>query len=317
MPIFGGADPIVKGLLHVKDLNVVFSPDGRSQAPALKGISFEVKPGEAVGILGESGSGKTTLALSVLSLLPKNSRASGSIRYIGRELLGLGERQLREIRGAAISIVFQEPGLSLHPTLRVGEQVADVICAHSGLSRRRCRQEAESALAQVRLEDVQRIYAAYPHQLSAGQRQRVAIAQALICRPSLLLADEPTAALDPPVQADILSLLGELNARLGTAIVLISHNPSVLAKLAHRLFVMHAGCVVEEGSIDQVFETPAHPYTRALLRPIPQSPGLGTPGKGPVGFGGRLAGALVLGLPPAKPDAVRPFPPQPRLAGGC
>ena len=263
---------VVNSLLQVDNVSVAFTPHCGSDVPALKGISLEVKPGQAVGILGESGSGKTTLALSILGLLPQNSRVSGSIRYRGRELVGLDEAHLREIRGAAISIVFQEPGLSLHPTRRVGDQVADVLRAHWDVSHERCREEANSVLAQVRLQDVPRVYAAYPHQLSAGQRQRVAIAQALICRPSLLLADEPTAALDATVQAEILNLLSQLSEQLGIAIVLISHNPSVLAKLVHRLFVMYAGYVIEQGPIDKVLETPAHAYTRALLRCIPEPP---------------------------------------------
>ena len=275
----------MNSLLQVDNLSVAFTPHGGSEVPALKGISLEVMPGEAVGILGESGSGKTTLALSILGLLPQNSRVSGSIRYRGRELVELDESQLREIRGAAISIVFQEPGLSLHPTLCVGEQVAAVVRAHWDLGQRRCRKEAKSILAQVRLQDVPRVYAAYPHQLSAGQRQRVAIAQALACRPSLLLADEPTAALDSTVQAEILTLLSQLNEQLGIAIVLISHNPSVLAKLVHRLFVMYAGCVVEEGPIYKVFETPAHAYTRALLRCIPHPP---RPDRRSTGFRGKV-----------------------------
>ena len=276
---------VVNSLLQVDNVSVAFTPHGGSDVPALKGISLEVKPGQAVGILGESGSGKTTLALSILGLLPQNSRVSGSIRYRGRELVGLDEPQLREIRGAAISIVFQEPGLALHPTLRVGDQVADVVHAHRDLSQQRCREEAKSVLAQVRLQDVPRIYAAYPHQLSAGQRQRVAIAQALACRPSLLLADEPTAALDSTVQADILTLLSQLNEQLGIALVLISHNPSVLAKLVHQLFVMSAGYVIEQGAIDKILETPAHAYTRALLRPIRQPP---RPDRRSTGFRGQV-----------------------------
>jgi len=290
MPVFAGADRVVNSLLQVDNLSVVFTPHGGSQVPALKGISLEVIPGEAVGILGESGSGKTTLALSILGLLPQNSRVSGSIRYRGRELVGLDEPQFRKIRGSAISIVFQEPGLALHPTLRVGEQVADVVHAHCDLSHQRCREEAKSVLAQVRLQDVPRVYAAYPHQLSAGQRQRVAIAQALACRPSLLLADEPTAALDSTVQAEILTLLSQLNEQLGIAIVLISHNPSVLAKLVHRVLVMYAGHVIEQGPSDKVLETPAHAYTRALLRRIPQLP---RPDRGSTGFRGKVTLAAL------------------------
>lgn len=263
----------MKSLLQVKNLTVVFSsPHG--PVKALDEVCLEVAKGELVGILGESGCGKTTLGLSLLSLLPPNSCASGSICYKGRDLLTLNEHQLQKVRGAEISMIFQEPGLTLHPTLTIGEQVADIIRAHSGCTRKRSREEAEFALTEVRLDGVRRIYGAYPHQLSGGERQRVAIAQALVSKPSLLIADEPTASLDTIVQGDILTLLRDLNEHLGIAILLISHNPAVLAGQATRLLVMSSGRILEQGPPHEVFENPKHTYTRALARCAPLLPGL-------------------------------------------
>jgi len=174
---------VLETLLETENLTVVFAPNGGQRVTALDGICLKIEPGEVLGVLGESGSGKTTLGLSLLSLLPETGSVSGSIRYRGRELLGLKERQLQRIRGAGISIIFQEPILALHPTLSVGEQVADVIRAHQGGSRRHCREAAESALAKVHLKESRRIYGAYPHELSGGERQRVAIARAIASQP--------------------------------------------------------------------------------------------------------------------------------------
>ena len=253
-------------LLQIEGLGVVFRPRRSQPVVALDGVSLEVGAGEVVGILGESGSGKTTLGLCLLGLLPESGQVSGSIRFRGRELRGMKERQLQRIRGTEISMIFQEPGLALHPTLRVGEQVADVIRAHSTCSRKLCRERAEFALEQVCLREVPRIYAAYPHELSGGERQRVAIAQAVACQPSLLVADEPTGSLDSTVQAEILNLLCDLNDRLAVAILLISHNPAVLNKVAHRLIVLSLGRIVEQGLLRDIFEKPSHSYTQALVR---------------------------------------------------
>jgi len=259
----------VNSLLRVENLIVVFS-SGAGPITALDGVCLEVAAGELVGILGESGSGKTTLGLSLLSLVPPNGCASGSIRYRGRELLALNEDQLERIRGAEISMIFQEPALTLHPTLTVGEQVADIVRAHSACNRRRSRGQAESALTQVRLNGVRRICAAYPHQLSGGERRRVAIAQALISRPSLLIADEPTGSLDTIVQVEILTLLRDVNERQGVAMLLISHDPSVLAGLASRLLVLSSGRIVEQGPPGEVFKNPKHAYTRSFARCVQQ-----------------------------------------------
>jgi ABC-type glutathione transport system ATPase component len=266
------ATHIVGALLQTHNLTVVFAPAGEERVIALNAVSLKVSSGEVLGVLGESGSGKTTLGLSLLSLLPETGSMSGSIRYRGRELLGLKERQLQRIRGAEISIIFQEPILALHPTLCVGEQVADVIRAHRGSSRRDCREAAERALAKVHLEDARRIYAAYPHELSGGERQRVAIARAIASQPSLLVADEPTASLDSTLRAEILGVLRELNERLGVAILFISHNPAELVSLAHRVVVISFGQIVEQGPLGEVLERPVHAYTRSLLQEIPGRP---------------------------------------------
>jgi ABC-type glutathione transport system ATPase component len=256
----------VESLLRTENLTVAFASRSEEPVVALNRVSLQIAAGEVVGVLGESGSGKTSLGLSLVGLLPDNAKTSGSIRYRGQELLTLGERQWERIRGAEISIIFQEPGLALHPTLCIGEQVADVIRAHSGCRRRGCREGAEFALTQVSLKEVRRIYAAYPHELSGGERQRVAIARALASQPSLLTADEPTASLDSTIRAEILGLLRDLNERLGLAILFISHNPAVLASLAHRIVVMSFGQIVEQGPPREVLERPIHSYTRSLMQ---------------------------------------------------
>ena len=237
-------------ILKVDNLTVQYCPQG---APEIANVSFAIAHGEVVGLAGESGCGKTTLALSLLRLLPPSTRVvTGSIRFRGQELMALSERQLEAIRGAGISMVLQEPGIALHPMLPVGDQIANVVQAHMACSRQSCREEAKRMLARVHLEDVGRIYAAYPHQLSGGQRQRVVIAQALACQPDLVIADEPTASLDSRAQAEILALLRELRERSGTAMLLISHNPTMLAKMADRVMVMHTGRIVEQGDITAI-----------------------------------------------------------------
>jgi peptide/nickel transport system ATP-binding protein len=258
-------------ILSVRSLTVCYEAAGANPVHAVEDATFAIRPAEVVGVLGESGCGKTTLAHSLLKLLPASARIlGGSIRYQGIDLLGLGERELREIRGAEISLIPQEPGIALCPVIPVGEQVAEVIRAHRPWPRERCRTEAMALLELVRLSDVARQFKSYPHQLSGGELQRVAIAQAVACRPQLIIADEPTTALDATVEAGILALLKDLQASEKTSFLFISHNPAVLREVAGRILVMYAGQIVEEGAADEVLGRPEHPYTQALLKCAPR-----------------------------------------------
>jgi oligopeptide/dipeptide ABC transporter ATP-binding protein len=259
------------GLLRVRRLSVNYASRVDSPVLALRQLDLEISAGEVVGILGESGCGKSTLALSILGLLPAGARAEGSILFRNEELLRLTEAQLCRIRGAKISLIHQEPGLALSPVMRVGEQIAEVIGAHRSLKPKARKQEAESILQEVHLPDTERIYDAYPHQLSGGELHRVAIAQALACRPDLVLADESTRSLDVTVQAEILGVLQNLKRKFGTALMFITHNPALLVGFADRVAVMYAGRVVETGSLSRVFRQPLHPYTRGLLELMPRS----------------------------------------------
>ncbi len=261
-------------LLKIADLSVHYRSRGGEESWALRGVGCVVNAGEAVGILGESGGGKSTLAHAVLGVLPDAARCEGgSIQFKGRELLGIPEAEMRLIRGAQISLVPQDPATALNPVRRVGKQIADVVASHHDWSARRCRSVAEETLGEVGLRDIARIYSAYPHQLSGGQRQRVAIAQALACRPALLIADEPTSLLDTTVQSEILSLLMRLRVTFGLTTLFISHNPAVLAEVTDRILVFYAGQVLEDGSSQDVLNSPLHPYTQALLRCLPRAPG--------------------------------------------
>lgn len=261
-------------LLRVRGLTVHYRTDDGAEISAVDEASFDIASGEVVGLLGESGCGKTTVGLSLLGLLPPaGCLVGGSISFRDRELTGLDDGKFQKIRGAEISMIFQEPGIALSPVMRVGDQIAEVIRAHRPWSRRRCREEAKAVLEQVRFSDAARIYAAYPHQLSGGQRQRVVIGQAIACRPALVIADEPTTALDATVQAEILTLLRELKERFQIALLAISHNPAILAGLAERVLVMYAGRIVEAGGLLQVLRHPLHPYTQGLARCLWELPG--------------------------------------------
>ena len=270
VPVASSFDEVA-GLLQVCALSVSYAASGPSPVMALRQLDLEIAPGEVVGILGESGCGKSTLALSILGLLPADARVEGSILFRNEELLRLPQKQLRRIRGAKISLIHQEPGLALSPVMRVGDQIAEVIIAHRSLARKARKQEIESILREVQLADTARIYAAYPHQLSGGELHRVAIAQALACRPDLIIADEPTRSLDVTVQAEILGVLRSLNQTFGTALLFITHNPALLAGFADRVVVMYAGRVVEGGGGSRVFRRPLHPYTKGLLDLMPRS----------------------------------------------
>ena len=261
----------MENLLEVRNLTVRYRSSFAEPDAAVGGISFDVAPGEAVGIMGESGCGKTTAARALLGLLPKDrAEISGSAKFGGLNLLALDERALQKIRGSAISMVYQEPTLALSPVMRVGDQIAEVIHAHSQRDWKRCRAEAEAMLARVGLSPANRIFCAYPHQLSGGQCQRVVLAQALACAPALLIADEPTAHLDARSQCEFLDLLQSLKAQSHLSILLISHTPEVQARLTDRLFVMKAGCIIEQGSFEQLYRNPANSYTRTILRSVSQ-----------------------------------------------
>ncbi|MBW8873937.1 MAG: ABC transporter ATP-binding protein [Acidobacteria bacterium] len=257
--------------LEVRDLAVCYRGARGEWVPAVAEIGFAIGAGEALGLLGESGCGKTTTALAIPGLLPANGRVvRGSVRLAGRELVGLAERELEGVRGAGIGFVAQEPALALNPVMRVGEQVAEVLRVHRRLSWRRCREAAARALAEMQFADPGRIFASYPHQLSGGERQRVTIARALICQPPVVIADEPTASLDAAVAVEVLALLRDLKERHRLALLLISHDPRVLAALADRVVVMRGGRIVEQGPREEVFRRPAHSYTESLLRCLGQ-----------------------------------------------
>lgn len=260
----------VEPLLEVRDLTVSF-PSEDGEAAVVRGVSFEVAPGEFLGLVGESGSGKTLTALALLRLVPPPGRiVSGRIALDGRDLMELTERQMRRVRGARIGMIFQEPMTALNPVFTIGFQICEAIRAHSDVSRKEARAEAERLLELVAMPEARRRLADYPHQLSGGQRQRVMIAIALASKPDLLLADEPTTALDVTVQAQILELLEKLRTELGLAVLLITHDLAVVAETCDRVVVMYAGDVVEESTASELFADPAHPYTRGLLSALPR-----------------------------------------------
>jgi oligopeptide/dipeptide ABC transporter ATP-binding protein len=239
--------------------------DANHRIRPLADIDFDIWAGETVGLLGESGAGKTTLAMAILRLLPVSSCVEGSIEFKGVPLLTLQETELRKIRGSSISLVYQDSSV-LNPVLRAGDQIVEVLRAHLTGTSQQYREKAMSLLADVEMRDAERIFAAFPHQLSGGQRQRVALAQALACQPALVIADEPTASLDPGTSSEILGLLGRLKRRFRTSFLLISHDFSVLTDLADRIMIMYAGRIVEQGSRDEVWREQFHPYASALFR---------------------------------------------------
>ncbi len=268
-------DAINQPLLDVRDLSVAFhQPSGASVA--VDHISFEIKRGECVALVGESGSGKSVSALSILKLLPypTASHPSGSIRFKGNELLQLSEREIRGIRGNDISIIFQEPMTSLNPLHTIEAQIGEILQLHSGVRGPMARARTLELLTQVGIPEPETRLKSYPHQLSGGQRQRVMIAMALANEPDLLIADEPTTALDVTVQAQILTLLAEIRARLGMSLLFITHDLGIVRRIADVVCVMNSGKIVEQGPVEQVFTAPKHPYTRALLaaEPRPNSP---------------------------------------------
>ncbi len=267
---------VAERLLAVRGLTVGF-PAGAGTAVVVRGISFEVGASEFVGLVGESGSGKTLTALALLRLVPRPGRiTAGSVLLDGRDLLSLSRKEMSGIRGRRIGMVFQEPMTALNPVFTVGSQIAEAVRAHSGLSKRQARARAENLLELVAMPEPRRRLEDYPDHLSGGQRQRVMIAMALASEPDLLLADEPTTALDVTVKAQILELLEKLRQELGLAVLLITHDLAVVAETCDRVVVMYAGDVVEEADATSLFESPAHPYTRALLSALPRLAGSGT-----------------------------------------
>jgi len=258
-------------ILEVRDLHTQFNTlDGVVRA--VDGVSFELARGETLGIVGESGCGKSVTALSILRLIPPETGriASGSIRFEGEELTRLSEEAMKRLRGHRISMFFQEPMTSLNPVLTVGTQIAENVTRHLGVSKRAARERAREMLDLVRIADAKRRLDEYPHQLSGGMRQRVMIAMALSCDPQVLIADEPTTALDVTIQAQILDLMLDLKEKTGTAIVLITHDLGVVAETAQRVVVMYAGRKVEESPVAALFDDPLHPYTRGLMAAIPR-----------------------------------------------
>ncbi len=263
----GGDDA---SLLSVRDLSTEFSTS-HGIVHAVDGVSFDIRAGETLGLVGESGSGKSVTALSIMRLVRAPGRiAAGQIFYKGRDLLALSPQDTMNIRGKDIAMIFQEPMTSLNPVFSIGDQIAEAVQVHEQVSRREAMERAIEMLNIVHIPSPQRRAHEYPHQLSGGMRQRVMIAMALSCNPKLLIADEPTTALDVTIQAEILDLLNELKSRFAMAVLLITHDLGVVAATAQRVIVMYAGNVVEEASVDALFADPLHPYTQGLLRSIPR-----------------------------------------------
>ena len=257
-------------ILQVRDLRTQFAtPDGIVRA--VDGVSFDLNPGESLGIVGESGSGKSVTALSILRLVPDPGRiVAGKVLFRDQDLLQLTDVEIRDIRGRDIAMIFQDPQSSLNPVLRTGFQVDEAMLAHKKATPKQARERTIELLKRVRIPAAESRYKDFPHQLSGGMRQRAMIAMGLANAPAILIADEPTTALDVTVQAQILELLADLNRELGTAIVMITHNMGVVAGLCSRVIVMYAGQIVEQGPVEQIFENPQHPYTWSLLKSIPR-----------------------------------------------
>jgi oligopeptide transport system ATP-binding protein len=258
-------------LLSVKDLEVTFSTDD-GVVRAVNGLSFDIEPGKTLGIVGESGSGKSVTALSIMRLIsmPPGRIERGEIIFNGTDLLKVGEAQMRSIRGNKIAMIFQDPMTSLNPVLTIGDQIMETIMLHQHKSRADAYKRAIEMLELVRIPEPQKRIKSYPHQFSGGMRQRVMIAMALSCDPELLIADEPTTALDVTIQAQILDLMNDLQKRLNSAIIMITHDLGVVAEVCEKVLVMYAGNMVEYGTADQIFSDPKHPYTLGLLDSLPR-----------------------------------------------
>ncbi len=256
-------------LLNVKDLRVTFStPDG--DVTAVNDLNFSLRAGETLGIVGESGSGKSQTAFALMGLLAANGRIGGSATFNGREILNLPEHELNKLRAEQISMIFQDPMTSLNPYMRVGEQLMEVLMLHKNMSKAEAFEESVRMLDAVKMPEARKRMKMYPHEFSGGMRQRVMIAMALLCRPKLLIADEPTTALDVTVQAQIMTLLNELKREFNTAIIMITHDLGVVAGICDKVLVMYAGRTMEYGNARDVFYQPVHPYSIGLLNAVPR-----------------------------------------------
>jgi peptide/nickel transport system ATP-binding protein len=255
-------------LLEVQNLNVSFATQ-TGEVAAVRDVSFSIAESGTLGLVGESGSGKSATSLAIMRLLPPQARISGKVSFAGEHLLALSEVQMRRMRGSRISMIFQEPMTALNPVMRVGDQVAEAVLAHNRVGKAEAWRRAVAALREVAIPDVERRARDYPHQLSGGQRQRVMIAMALVNNPRLLIADEPTTALDVTIQAQILELLRDLREKHRLAVLFISHDLGVISRVADQVAVMYAGEIVEMGAVQQIFAAARHPYTRGLISAIP------------------------------------------------
>lgn len=259
----------MQNLLEINNLEMSFYTYA-GEVKALRGISFNLAPGEAIGIVGESGSGKSVTSLSIMGLLPPAAKIkAGSITFAGRDLLGLSKAEMQQVRGNDISMVFQDPMTSLNPVYTVGNQIMEPLMLHQHLSREQAQKQAVEMLSITGIPDPERRFNQYPHEFSGGMRQRAMIAMALSCQPQLLIADEPTTALDVTIQAQILALMKDLKQQFNTSIIMITHDLGVVAEVCSRILVMYGGTIVEEGSTRDIFYNPRHPYTWGLLQSVP------------------------------------------------
>jgi oligopeptide transport system ATP-binding protein len=291
-------------LLCVRDLTVDFRlPAGAIRA--VDRVGFDVAPGEIVGIVGESGSGKSQILFTLMGLLAANGTASGSARFQGQDLLSLSPRALDDVRGVALSMIFQDPMTSLNPYMRVGDQLAEGLCIHKGLTKRAALDAAVAMLDRVRIPEAAKRARQYPHEFSGGMRQRVMIAMALLVRPALLLADEPTTALDVTIQAQVLDLIAELAREAGTSVILVTHDLGVVARLCDRVIVLYGGRIMEEGPAGTLFADPRHPYAKGLLAATPRLTDALTPRLGTIPGTPRSGGAMLPGCPFAPRCTVR------------
>jgi oligopeptide transport system ATP-binding protein len=258
-------DVAAQPIAFVSGLSVIYRQSGGQSISALNQANLSIAPGQRVGILGESGSGKSTLALAFMRLLPADAQSIGKVRFKEHDLFALSDPALRRIRGAGIALIPQDPEQALNPVISVGDQIAEVLRSHFQASRRERRGRVEELLSEVGFDHPRQIYGAYPHELSGGQRQRIVIAQAVACRPQLVIADEPTSKLDASLKAEILALMLQISRQHHTAFILITHDPTTLAGFAERIAVMYAGQIVEDGPAEDIFRNPLHPYTQALI----------------------------------------------------